>query len=814
MEDVDVGIPKSRSDVVEFDEVEEPQIVSGRRAKALKDKRKKLKPGSFETLGLSPVIIRGIKRKGYQLPTPIQRRTLPLALTGQDVVGMARTGSGKTAAFVIPMLERLREHSSRAGARALILAPTRELTLQLHKVVKELGRYTDLRTAVLVGGDSMEAQFAELAANPDILLATPGRLMHHLQEVEGMSLQTVQYCVFDEADQLFEMGFAEQLRAILTKMGDARQTLLFSATLPAALADFARAGLKNPAFVRLDADTKLSPDLQLCFACVRQEDKTAALLWLLQEAIAEGSPTLIFTATRHHVEFLHTLLTREGIKSACVYGQMDQAARRIHSDKFRAGRVSILIVTDVAARGIDIPLLDNVINYDFPARPKLFVHRAGRAARAGRSGTAYSLFTREELPYLLDLHLFLSRGVHPAPVTSLAQAAAAAGDADSGASLYGTFPQAALEDYLERVWAAVAGASELQGLQRSCANAWLLYKRTRPAASPESVARARSMPAPGIHPLLAVTCPQPSLAGMEAQEDMASIAARLRAYRPSATVLEAQVAPARSGDGAGRLSGPGMKASQGPADFLGVMRQKRGAHDKTIKMSRKQHENKAAGEAVGPDSALAMDSGALRRAAINAAMEGDQPLQQGRFQDATCFIPSIKASRYEEEGFAVHRSGADDAMSSAVLDLMEDDTAGMAAQQRKFHWDKRKRRYIQLQPNEKVQAGKRKRTESGKLGQKGDAPSGLYKKWVRSSKLRVPATGELPETDVKYSDSLAERFKKGGRGWKNPFKNHNRTGHVRNELKNEDQVRKEGKLKRRKLEVAQHSSKKKKKSST
>lgn len=188
---------------------------------------------------------------------------------------------------------------------------------------------------------------------------------------------------------------------------------------------------------------------------------------------------------------------------------------------------------------------------------------------------------------------------------------------------------------------------------------------------------------------------------------MASIAARLRAYRPSATVLEAQVAPARSGEGAGRLSRPGMKASQGPADFLGVMRQKRGAHDKTIKaccydplqscgsllclsfcalvandrifgvfqMSRKQHENKAAGEAVGPDNALAMDSGALRRAAINAAMEGDQPLQQGRFQDATCFIPSIKAARYEEEGFAVHRSGADDAMSSAVLDLMEDDTA-------------------------------------------------------------------------------------------------------------------------------------------
>ena len=406
---------------------EDDTPMSGRRLKKEREQKRKLKPGSFgecralllqiavfsaswhtqscvqqsaardglsraaETMGLSPEILRGIKRKGYRLPTPIQRRALPLALSGQDVVGMARTGSGKTAAFVVPLLERcwsglthacrtgartltaqecmaglcfihnvhvsatsapsrafrlplvtdtqpwcrLRAHSVRAGARAVVLAPTRELALQTHKVVKELGRYTDLRTAVLVGGDSMEAQFAELAANPDILVATPGappcrlpcelpashaeralrdtqhavlasdahrartpikgyvccgqdehttslhgaadrfvllrpgRLVHLLTEVEGLSLRTVQYCVFDEADRLFEMGFADQIRAVLAQMGEGRQTLLFSATLPAALAEFARAGLKDPAFVRLDADTKLSPDLRLCFATLR-----------------------------------------------------------------------------------------------------------------------------------------------------------------------------------------------------------------------------------------------------------------------------------------------------------------------------------------------------------------------------------------------------------------------------------------------------------------------------------------------------------------------------------------------------------------
>ncbi|EFN52852.1 hypothetical protein CHLNCDRAFT_26393, partial [Chlorella variabilis] len=312
-------------------------------------------------------------------------------MQGLDVVGMARTGSGKTAAFVIPLVERLKEHSARAGARAVILSPTRELALQTHKVVKELGRHSNLRTAVLVGGDSMEAQFAELAAFPDILVATPGRLMHHLQEVEGMSLRSCEYLVFDEADRLFEMGFAEQLRQILASVGPSRQTLLFSATMPKALAEFARAGLKEPELVRLDADTKISPDLALAFFTVRWEDKPAALLYLLREVVAADQPTIIFASTRHHVEFLAGLLAQDGLEAAYVHGNMDQAARKIHIAKFRAGRVRLLVVTDVAARGLDIPLLDNVVHYDFPPKPKLFVHRSGRAARAGRSGTSYSL---------------------------------------------------------------------------------------------------------------------------------------------------------------------------------------------------------------------------------------------------------------------------------------------------------------------------------------------------------------------------------------------------------------------------------------
>ncbi|MQM01700.1 hypothetical protein Taro_034464, partial [Colocasia esculenta] len=383
--------------------------------KRRKKEMKKAKSGGFESLGLSPAVFRGIKRKGYRVPTPIQRKTMPLILSGVDVVAMARTGSGKTAAFLVPMLEKLRQHVPQGGVRALILSPTRDLAVQTLKFTKELGKFTDLGTSLLVGGDSMEDQFEELAQNPDIIIATPGRLMHHLTEIEGMSLRTVEYVVFDEADSLFGMGFAEQLHKILSQLGENRQTLLFSATLPSALAEFAKAGLRDPQLVRLDLETKISPDLKSTFFTLRQEEKLAAVLYLVREQISSNQQTLIFVSTKHHVEFLNVLFREEGIEASVCYGDMDQDARKIHISRFRARKTMLLIVTDVAARGIDIPLLDNVVNWDFPPKPKIFVHRVGRAARAGRTGTAYSFVTSEDMPYLLDLHLFLSKPIKPAP---------------------------------------------------------------------------------------------------------------------------------------------------------------------------------------------------------------------------------------------------------------------------------------------------------------------------------------------------------------------------------------------------------------
>ncbi|PSC71287.1 DEAD-box ATP-dependent RNA helicase 29 [Micractinium conductrix] len=813
---------------------------TGRRKKL----QRKIKPGSFDTMGLSESVLRAIRRKGFRLPTPIQRKTLPLIMQGLDIVGMARTGSGKTAAFVIPMVEKLRAHSARAGARAVILSPTRELALQTHKVVKELGKHSDLRTAVLVGGDSMEAQFAELAAYPDIIVATPGRLMHHLQEVEGMSLRGCEYLVFDEADRLFEMGFAEQLKQILTAVGPSRQTLLFSATMPKALAEFARAGLKEPELIRLDADTKISPDLALAFFTVRHEDKPGALLYLLREVIPADQPTIVFTSTRHHVEFLHSLVEREGMQSAYVHGSMDQAARKIHIAKFRAGRVKLLLVTDVAARGIDIPLLDNVVHYDFPPKPKLFVHRSGRAARAGRTGTSYSLLTRDEMPFLLDLHLFLSRPLRPATVQGIREATAEAATlVPQAGSVYGTFPQAALDDALVRVRYALGSSHDLEGQLRSAENAFRLYLKTRPPAAAESVKRAKGLPKEGIHPVLAAALPSDALGGLEAQSDFAEIAEKLKSYRPSQTVFESEVAAARKGSGAGVMSTPGIIAAAPYERKMEVMRQKRQAHAAVIAASkaRGEHGGRLASAATGDVASGSFGRGEQRsrgeqqeeeeeeegsegeqRGAAGSGSDDDAAQrrqgggggrkrkaafvlatdpQQGRFRETGFYISHTPEDNDTDEKFY---EVADGGFTDATMDLTAEDADGMRAQKQQkasFYWDKSGKKYVKLHPGEKIKAGKRVRTESGaKAASKG--PSGLYEKWSKKTRLRV-ATGGAEESAAAVASQMGDRFKKGGRGWSNPFKAKLANAEARDEIKKPEQVRKERKVEERKREHLQ-----------
>ncbi|NP_001243975.1 ATP-dependent RNA helicase DDX54-like protein [Bombyx mori] len=344
------------------------------------NQKKKKSSGAFQSMGLSFPVLKGITKRGYKQPTPIQRKTIPIALTGKDVVAMARTGSGKTACFVLPILEKLLVPNNKPtpgkNLRALILSPTRELALQTLRFVRELGKFTGLTSAAILGGESIEQQFNVMSgSSPDIVVATPGRFLHICIEM-CLKLDNIKIVVFDEADRLFELGFGEQLQEICARLPSSRQTLLFSATLPKMLVEFARAGLSDPTLIRLDVDWKLPSTLWLGWISVRAELKTAALLILLDKVLTPTTPqAVVFAATKHHVEYLHLILQQAGISSTYAYSGLDPSARKIALGRFTNKKCSVLIVTDVAARGLDLPALDTVINYNFPAKPKLFVHR-------------------------------------------------------------------------------------------------------------------------------------------------------------------------------------------------------------------------------------------------------------------------------------------------------------------------------------------------------------------------------------------------------------------------------------------------------
>lgn len=510
-------------------------------------KLKKAAHGTFPGLGLSKSLIVNITRKGFKTPTPIQRKTVPLILDGRDVVGMARTGSGKTAAFVLPMIEKLKVHSARIGARAIVLSPSRELALQTLKVVKEFSKGTGLRCTLLVGGDSLDEQFSSMMTNPDIIIATPGRFMHLKVEMQ-LDLKSIEYIVFDEADRLFEMGFAEQLNEIIAALPTTRQTLLFSATLPKSLVEFAQAGLQEPVLVRLDIESKVSDNLEMAFFSVRDSEREAGLAYILQNvikmpflteelrkkleddskynddedddggdrhakhntsnkrdrkhhdrpktsAVELPSPesTIVFVPTKHDVEYITHLLKLMGYGVSCIYGSLDQTARKRQLFQFRAGLTSILVVTDVAARGIDIPVLANVINFSLPASSKVFVHRVGRTARAGRRGWAYSLVRETDLPYLLDLEIFLGR-----KLLLSGDYQGERSDVNYSMNLVlGSFPEQTFENILEDVDAVRARDYDIQMLQGVAKRGEKLYLKTREPPSAESIKRAKEIRSKG-----------------------------------------------------------------------------------------------------------------------------------------------------------------------------------------------------------------------------------------------------------------------------------------------------------------------------
>ncbi|KAK8868606.1 ATP-dependent RNA helicase DBP10 [Apiospora arundinis] len=762
------------------------QAASFRKTGNLKGKSAK-KGGGFQSMGLNANLLRAITRKGFSVPTPIQRKAIPLIMDRKDLVGMARTGSGKTAAFVIPMIERLRAHSATIGARGLILSPSRELAIQTLKVVKEFSKGTDLKCVLLVGGDSLEEQFGSMTSNPDIVIATPGRFLHLKVEM-GLSLSSIQYVVFDEADRLFEMGFAAQLTEILHALPPSRQSLLFSATLPASLVEFARAGLQDPSLVRLDAETKVSPDLESAFFSVKSAEKEGALLHVLNDLIKMplGLPngvqadsdrfnkkrkrvpdksrgrekptehsTIVFAATKHHVDYLATLLKEAGFAVSYVYGSLDQTARMEQVENFRKGRSNILVVTDVAARGIDIPILANVINYDFPPQPKVFVHRVGRTARAGQRGWSYSIVRDTDVPYLIDLQLFLGKKLVLGRESDEVNYAE---DVVVGAPM-----RSKVEANVEWQTKLLGDNEDIANLKRVSEKAEKLYLRTRNSASSQSAKRARDVVASKgwtqLHPVFGGETG-------DLEQRRAEMLAQLSGYRPTETIFESKM-----------MNGKGLKNDA--AEIMATMRKK-------IKLKPLDKLNGADADEMDEDSEVGDDDEPFgdedevddedeEEVVIDGDSDDDDGLEvtvtnnetaskkskkknqtPASYQDSEVFMTyeprTFNAN--EERGYGVHSGGNTssfvESARDATMDLNNDEggkSFGVPTRS-KMRWDQKSRKYVARENDEDGSKGSRMvRGESGvKIA--ASFQSGRFDRWKKAQRIgKMPRVGDFEKNN-------------------------------------------------------------------
>ncbi len=378
----------------------------------------------FQDLSIIPPILKALTQEGYQTPTPIQAQAIPPILAGKDLLGCAQTGTGKTAAFAIPILQLLSAKAATPGmssTRALILTPTRELALQIYESFQAYGRYTKLRSCVLFGGVSQKPQEQALRMNPEILIATPGRLGDLINQ-RLVDLRRLEIFVLDEADRMLDMGFIHDVKRIAKNTPARKQTLLFSATMPPEIASMATDMLHQPVQVQVTPVSSTVESIEQSVYFVDKTNKRHLLLHLLQQG--EIGSALVFTRTKHGADRVTRELTRAGIHAQAIHGNKSQNARQLALSSFKSGATRVLVATDIAARGIDIDALSHVINFDLPNLPETYVHRIGRTGRAGLSGIAISFCDWEERPYLADIEKLSGKRVpvvsqHPFPAQIL-----------------------------------------------------------------------------------------------------------------------------------------------------------------------------------------------------------------------------------------------------------------------------------------------------------------------------------------------------------------------------------------------------------
>lgn len=376
----------------------------------------------FENLNLSPSILKALKTTGYVKPTPIQEAAIPVILDKKDLLGCAQTGTGKTAAFALPILQLLDGESPRSGAareiKSLILTPTRELAIQIGENFAAYQKYTRVKHTVIFGGVSAQPQIHALNAKPDVLIATPGRLLDLLSQ-KALSLKSIEIFVLDEADRMLDMGFINDVKKIVALLPRKKQTLFFSATMPEEISGLAYSILNNPVEVKVTPVASTAARIKQAVYSVDKKDKPALLIHLLQNE--EIKSALVFTRTKYGADKLVKLLNRSAISANAIHGNKSQNARQAALKNFKNGSVRILVATDIAARGIDVEELSHVINFELPNQPETYVHRVGRTGRAGHEGIALSFCDSEEQEYLRDINKLTRQNItvikeHPFPL--------------------------------------------------------------------------------------------------------------------------------------------------------------------------------------------------------------------------------------------------------------------------------------------------------------------------------------------------------------------------------------------------------------
>jgi ATP-dependent RNA helicase RhlE len=362
----------------------------------------------FSALGLGPNITKALLEQGYTEPTPIQSKAVPLILSGRDVIGVAQTGTGKTAAFVLPLLQRLSTEPRRQGLRALIVAPTRELVVQIEENIRQYARHLDVSCTTIYGGVGERPQIAALRRGVDVVVATPGRLLDLMQQ-RHVDFRALSAVVLDEADRMLDMGFLPAIKKIVAALPATRQTLLFSATLSKEIEGVSKAFLKDPAIAQIGARSSPAEAVTQVVIEVAPSRKIDTLVHLLLDAKLEM--VLVFSRTKHGADKLARKLESAGVRTATLHSNRTQGQRLQALTRFRSGEVRVLVATDIAARGIDVDGISHVVNFDFPPQPEDYVHRIGRTGRAAAIGDAVSFVTPDDRDNLRKLERFLGRGL-------------------------------------------------------------------------------------------------------------------------------------------------------------------------------------------------------------------------------------------------------------------------------------------------------------------------------------------------------------------------------------------------------------------